>query len=119
MQQIKFDDACSNEFQMISIGGSFVLLLVIGLICDRARLKYILKNGVFYGIGAGICNGAKNFTTLAIYLFLPLSTVSPIKTSLGMITAFLVSFFFYKEKYTLRQMIGVIFGTVAIVLLAI
>ena len=81
MQQIKFDNACSNEFQMISIGGSFVMLAAIGLMTERNNLKNVLKNGTLYGIGAGLCNGAKNFAVILVYLFLPISTVSPIKTS--------------------------------------
>ena len=119
MQQIKFDNACSNEFQFISIGGSFLILATIGLITDRKRLGPILKHGTLYGIGAGICNGAKNFVTLAIYLYLPLSTVSPLKTSLGMIAAFVVSLIFYKEKYSKRQMIGVLCGVIAVIMLTL
>lgn len=119
MQQIKFNDACSNEFQFISIGGSFILLAVIGLITDRKNLGPILKHGTLYGIGAGICNGAKNFVSLAVYLLLPISTVAPLKTSLGMIAAFAASLLIYKEKYSLMQKLGVLCGTVAVVLLAI
>ena len=119
MQQIKFDNACSNEFQFIAIGGSFIILATIGLITDRHRLGPILKHGTLYGIGAGICNGAKNFVTLAIYLYLPLSTVSPLKTSLGMIAAFVVSLIFYKEKYTKRQVLGVLCGVIAVVMLTL
>lgn len=119
MQQIRFDNACSNEFQLISIGGSFVLLAVLGLIIDRDKLGTVAKNGILYGIGAGLCCGAKNFVTLAIYLFLPLSVVSPTNTGLGMISAFLISFLFYKEKYSLRQLIGVLLGATAVVLLAL
>ena len=119
MQQIRFENACSNEFQIISIGGSFVALALFGLIIDRDKLRGVAKNGLLYGLGAGICNGGKNFVTLAIYLCLPLSTVSPVKTGIGMISAFLVAIFFYKEKYTTLQKIGVLLGALAVILLAL
>ena len=119
MQQIRFENLCSNEFQIISIGGSFVLLAVLGVIIDRDKLGDVAKNGLLYGLGAGICNGGKNFVTLVIYLCLPLSTVSPVKTGVGMISAFLVAILFYKEKYTTLQKIGVLLGAGAVILLAL
>ena len=119
MQQIKFENACSNEFQIISIGGSFLFLTIVGIITDRKNLNHVLKKGTLYGAVSGLFNGAKNFTVLAVYLFMPISTASPLKTSLGMIAAFVVSIIFYKEKYSLLQKIGVLCGAVAVVLLAL
>lgn len=118
MQQIRFNDTCSNEFQFISIFGSFLLLTILGLIIDRNKLSYILKHGTLYGLGAGICNGAKNFLTLVIYTLLPLSVISPMKTGLSMIATFAMALLFYKEKYSRNQMIGVALGTAAVILLA-
>ena len=119
MQQIRFDGACDSEFQIISIGGSFILLAIIGLILDRDKLPYFLKHGSVYGVGAGICNGAKNFLTLVIYTLLPLSIIAPMKTGLGMIATFALALLIYKEKYTKKQIIGVILGVVAVILLAL
>ncbi len=118
MQQIRFDNACSNEFQFISIGGSFVLLAILGVIIDRDKLTDVLKHGSLYGIGAGVCNGAKNFLTLVIYTLLPLSVVSPLQTGLGMIATFALALLYYKERYTRLQIIGVSLGTFAVILLA-
>ena len=119
MQQIRFEGACDSEFQIISIGGSFILLAIIGLILDRDKLPYFLKHGSVYGIGAGICNGAKNFLTLVIYTLLPLSIIAPMKTGLGMLATFALALLIYKEKYTKKQIIGVILGVVAVILLAL
>lgn len=119
MQQIKFNDTCSNEFQFISIFGSFLLLAVMGLISDRGKLPYILRYGSLYGLVAGICNGAKNLLTLVIYTLLPLSVVSPLKTGFGMVATFVMALLYYKEKYSKRQMIGVCVGVSAVILLAI
>ena len=119
MQQIKFDNACSNEFQFISIGGSFLVLAVLGLIIDRDKLGSVLRRGTLYGLGAGLFNGAKNLIALGVYLYIPISTAGPIKTGLGMISAYLLAVLFYKEKYTLLQKLGVLTGAVAVLLLAI
>ena len=118
VQQIKFDNACTNEFLMISIGGSFVLLAIIGLIVDRDKLKSVLTHGTLYGLLAGICNGAKNFVSLFVFLFVPMSTVSPMKIGVGIALTFIVSKIFYKEKYSVYQIIGVISGAVAVVMLS-
>ncbi|MBP3591924.1 MAG: hypothetical protein J6K14_05515 [Clostridia bacterium] len=119
MQQIRFNDACSNEFQFISIGGSFLILAVLGIILDRDKLPYILKHGSLYGLIGGVFNGAKNFLTLIIYTLLPLSILSPMKTGLNMIATFAMALLYYKERYTKRQMIGVTLGVAAVLLLAI
>ncbi len=119
MQQIRFEDACSNEFQMLSIGGSFIFLAIVGLIKDRKNLKYVLKNGTLYGAASGVFNGAKNFLILFIYNYLPISTVSPVKAGLSIIASFVLSIVAYKEKYTLMQKIGVACGAAAVVLLTV
>ena len=119
MQQIKFDNACSSEFQVVSVGGSFVILAVIGLILDRDKLGYVLKRGTVYGAAAGAFNGARNFLTLIIYMLLPLSVISPMKTGVGMIGSFALALCVYKERYTKKQIVGVIIGAVAVILLTI
>lgn len=119
MQQVKFDDVCSNEFQIISIGGSFIFLAIIGLINDRKNLAYVLKNGTLYGAISGVFNGAKNFLILFIYSLLPISIVSPLKAGLAIIFSFLLSLIVYKEKYSVLQKIGVATGGVAVVILTI
>ena len=119
MQQLKFENACSNEFQFISIGGSFVLLALLSLITEKKDLRRVLKTGSLYGLCTGVLNGAKNFITLAIYLYLPLSVVSPMSMGLGFLATFATAIFLYKEKYTLQQYIGIGIGVVAIFLLSI
>ena len=119
MQQIRFNDTCSNEFQFISIGGAFVLLAILGVTIDRNKLRNVLNKGMLYGAAAGILNGAKNFLTLVIYLYLPLSVISPTKAGMSIIATFTMALLFYKEKYTKLQYLGVILGASAVILLAL
>ena len=78
-----------------------------------------MRNGTLYGATAGLFNGAKNLATVFIYLYLPLSTVSPMITGLGIFLTFLTSLVFYKEKYTKPQLVGVALGATAVILLAL
>ena len=119
MQQLRFENACSNEFQFISIGGSFVLLALLSLITEKKDLRRVLKTGSLYGLCTGVLNGAKNFITLAIYLYLPLSVVSPMTMGLGFLATFATALLLYKEKYTLQQYIGIGVGVAALFLLSI
>ena len=118
-QQIRFEDACSNEFQFVSFFGGFVLLSLMGLVVDKDKLGRVIKTGSLYGFGAGILNGAKNFLTLVIYLYLPLSIVSPLKMGLSLVGSFAVAFLMYKERYTKKQLLGVAIGAAAIIILTI
>ena len=119
MQQIRFENSCSNEFQMISIGGSFVILAIISLITEKETLKNSIKSDLIYGAGAGLFVGAKNIIILFIYLFLPISVVSPMNAGVSMALSFIVSLLVYRERYSARQMIGVLLGVAAIVILAL
>ena len=119
MQQIRFDNATSNEFLVLSTGGAALFLILFGLINERHNLKNFLKHGLGYGAAAGLFNGGKNLTTIFIYLFLPISVVSPIKSALGTVLTFLVATLLYKEKYTLKQKIGVVLGAVAVIAFAL
>jgi drug/metabolite transporter (DMT)-like permease len=118
-QQIRFDNACSNEFSVFSLAGAFILMMVLGFITERDKMGRVFKAGTLYGAAAGIFNGAKNFITLAIYLYLPLSVISPIKSGLNIVLTFATALLIYKERYTARQMLGVALGAAAVILLAL
>lgn len=119
MQQIRFDNACDNEFMMLSLGGAFAALLAIALITERSGLKQMLKFGTLYGGLAGLMNGAGNLVNLATYIFLPISVVTPIRTGLGIVMNFAVSVLLYKEKFTHRQLVSAVIGVLALVLLTL
>lgn len=117
IQQLRFDDACTNEFLIISLGGSFIALLIASIIKERKNMGYIVRNGTFSGLCAGMCNGIANFTSVAVYLFLPMSLVSPLTSGIGFAVSFLFTIFIYKEKFTKQQLLGVILGIAAIIIL--
>ena len=117
LQQQYFHSACTNEFLLISLGGSFISLLIASLVKERGNIRYILKHGTIAGVLAGICNGAKNYIHLIIYLLMPISVSTPLGVGLGFITSFIFTKFIYKEKFTKGQLIGMFLGAVAVIIL--
>ncbi len=119
MQQIKYDNACTNEFMIISIGLSTIVLMIAGIAKDGKNLKYILRHGGLFAVGAGMSNGIKNMLTLVVNTLIPISVASPLGTGIKMGMSFIVSKLVFKEQFLKRQIVGVFIGTVAVVLMNI
>jgi len=117
MQQIRFQDANTNEFMILSLGLSAAILLLLGILKDGKDLKYILKYGSGYAISAGLLNGACNLLGLIVNTMIPLSIAAPSKAGTKIILSFLMSRLIFKEKFLPRQVIGVMLGAAALVLL--
>ena len=115
-QQLEFNDQCSREFLAISLGVSFLFLLTMALSTNIKESGNIFKKTIGYATGAGIFNAAKNIVNLFIYLFIPLTLLSPIKAGISKAFGFFVSVFLYKEKFTKLQLIAILLGLVAVVI---
>ena len=119
MQQIRFNDTLTNEFMTVSLGVSTIFLFVIGIIKDKKDCLYIFKNGSPYAFGAGVANGVKNMLNNVVYMLLPISIFAPTSAGGSIIISFLLSYFVFKEKFLKRQIVGVVLGAIAVVLLNI
>lgn len=117
MQQIRFDDSCTNEFMVIALLLSSVVLLIAGFIKDGKDCLYILKNGSPYAIGAGLSNGATNLLSLVVNTMLPLSIAFPSRAILKNAISFAFSYFVFREKFLPRQIAGIVIGVLAVLLL--
>ena len=107
----------NNEYLIMCYAGASLGLFILGFIFERDNFKSTIKYGFAYGAAAGIFNGINNLLILITYEYLPISFISPVRTGLGMVIAFLLSIFLYKEKFTLRQLISAGIGIVAIILM--
>ncbi len=116
MQQLRFNHAYDNEFMILSLFGSFLILMALGIAKERDSMRATLRSGFGYGALAGLFNGGKNLVNLVIYLYVPISVATPMKTGIGLIVSFLISLLFYKEKFNRQQLAGVFVGAVALVL---
>lgn len=119
MQQLYFNDACSNEFKILSLGGACIALVIIGLFTDKGRFRQTLRQGTLHGTLAGLLNGANNYLTMTVYLFIPISLATSLRTGLEILASFAVSVLIYRETFTRRQVFSALIGIVALVLLQI
>ena len=115
-QQIVFEKKYDNEFMIITLGSSFIILLTIGLIKDRKHIIDILKHGSLYAAAGGISNGVTNLLTLYLYSIAPLSFVSPVGAGVSIVISFIISKILFKEKFSKLQILGVLIGMISIVL---
>lgn len=117
VQQLKFDNACNNEFMIIALAVSSAVLLAGGIVRDRRDLKEIVRYGIPYAGSAGIANGINLFLGITLNNLLPLSIISPASAGVRIIMSFLLSRTIFKEKYLKRQIVGVAAGTLALIFL--
>lgn len=114
-QQAAFDNLYTNEYMIITLACSTCFLLLLGLLAERKKLKQTFLKGSLYGMGAGLLNGAANFASLLAMMLVPLSFLTPMKMALAKPLEFCVSFFIYKERYTLMQYLSIGFGILSVV----
>ena len=119
LQQAAFDKQYSNEYMVITLSGATVFLLLLGFITERKNLKQTFVKGGAYGMGAGLLNGAKNFANLAAMMIVPLTVLTPVKMAIAKPLNFCVSFFIYKERYTILQYLSIGFGILSVVLMQV
>ncbi len=117
-QQRVFEKSVDNEFMIIALGFSALILFIIGFIKDGKDTLYILKNGSLYASGAGLSNGLNNFLIILVNgIAINFSTLSPLRSGVGMVLTFIVSKLIFKEKFLKRQLLGVALGTLALILI--
>lgn len=118
-QQIRFDGAYDNEYMMLNAAGAAVLLAVIGIVTERHKIGVIVKKGCLYGAVVGALNGFKNLITFVIYLYFPISVLTPLRAGVNCIVGFLISLLLYKEKFTKIQLLGIFTGALSVVMFAL
>ena len=119
MQQIRFDNAVTNEFMVITLLISAVTLFTVGAVKDKRDMLTILKRGTPYAVGAGVSNGVTNMLSLAVNMFVLISVSTPTRAAIKTAISFALSVFVYKEKFMSRQIVGVVLGVIAVVFLSI
>ena len=119
MQQIRFENSCTNEFMVIALAVSTVLLLIVGLVRDRGEFGYVLRHGIIWTAGAGVSNGLTNAMIVYLHTLMPISLSSPIRVVAKIILSCLLSVVIFRETFLKRQIIGVCLGGIALVLLNI
>lgn len=117
MQHGAYDGAYINEFMIVSLAGAGILLFILGAIFERDSFKPTFKHGLLYGAGAGLFNGVNNLVGIMAFGYLPLSVISPVSSAISIVIGFLISVLLYKEKFSKRQVVSVVMGILAVILM--
>lgn len=118
-QKIHFDGKYDNEFMIISLFIVVLIFMVAVAIKERKEFSECAKSGIFIGALNGIANGATNLLVMVALAFVPSSVFFPLISAGGIVLTFVFSLFLYKEKFIPRQIVGLLFGIVALVFLNI
>lgn len=117
IQQIAFDNAQTNQYMIITLGFSAIVLFFAGLAKSRTDSLSVIRRGFFHASAAGLSNGATNFLALVINTLMPISLSTPIRAGVKIILSFFVSAVIFRESFLKRQTVGVMLGAAALVLL--
>lgn len=117
MQQVEFNNTVTNECMIISLGTSAVITFIIGFITSGKDAFNILKTGAPYALIAGGANGINNMLHLILNTVMPVSINAPTSSIIKTIVTFGYSYIILKERFLPRQIIGIIVGTGAVILL--
>lgn len=105
----------STRYMGIAVIVTGILVLYI----EKAKKTNIFKfvHGNIYAGFSGVLNAAVNLSMLFLAAQIPAAILYPTVTAGGIVLAFIVSIFFYKERLSLLQYIGYTAGVVAVILL--
>ena len=117
--QTEFDGMYKNEFMIIALLITSLVLVIIAIIYDREKAFTGLKKGFWLYTGCGVANGIVNLLVLILSGKMPASVMFPVISAGGVLMAAFVSVFIYKEFLSKTQWLGLMIGTVSIVLLNI
>ncbi len=116
MEQLAFDGAYKNEFMFVAALFSMVLTFVIWLF-DGKKKKAELREAAPFAVFNGIVVGAMNLAIMFLTGLLPNAILFPSVSAGGIVVAFLIATFVYKEKINKTQLAGYIAGFLSVILL--
>lgn len=119
VQQKQFDGLYKNELMIISYVLAAIIFLLVAMKKERGTLKLCAKKGAMLALFKGMSNGFMNFLIMVLSLKMASSFMFPIISVGRVIMSAVLAAILYKERLTLMQNIGLVFGLGAIVFLNI
>lgn len=116
-QQVRFENTVTNECMIIAMSFSAIVLFSIGLAMNKKECLGILRVSAPYALIAGVANAMTNTLSLFLHTMMPISVSSPTRSIVGTAVNFTFSYLVLKEKFLPRQIIGVLLGASAVVML--
>ena len=115
-QQIRFDGAYKNEFMLISMLIACMCLSLI-MLKDRGAIRDCFRVGLVMGGSCGVLNAAMNLMVMLAIALLPATVFYPVLSGAGTVFSYLIAMIFYKERFTMRQHLGILCGVASLIVL--
>lgn len=118
-EQIDFNATYGDFFMALSTLCSLITYVIIYLKSSRSDAKQILKSSWYIPAFVGVCNFIVNFFIITLATLLSASIVYPVLMIGALAITSIFSIFIFKEKMGWWQWIGVVMGTISILLLSV
>ncbi len=116
IQSELFNNQYDDMFMIISLAIVFAILMSFALVKDRKIFIPTVKTNVHLMIACGLSNAITNLLVMvSTGLGVNKSLLFPLNGAGGIIIAWAVSVFLYKEKLTVKQHLGLVLGIISIV----
>ncbi len=119
LQSRIFGGEYDSTFMVVALLSVFLGLAAFAYFHEREEILPSLKCGAHLMVLCGIANGLVNLLVMVVSKTVDNSVMFPIISAGGIVVTWIVSTFFYKEKLTLKQNVGMVLGVLAIVFLNI
>ena len=119
VQQLNFEGAYKNEFMITALVILVIFLFLMSFKNERKDARECFKAGFGWMIVWGILNGATNLFVMILATRMPASLMYPLISGGGIICAWILSRFLYKEKLTAMQNVAIVLGIFSVVFLNI
>lgn len=116
-QQIACNGMYKNQVMIIALLIVVAFLGVFAYKKEKSEIVPTLKKGFWQYSICGLANGLTNLLVIVLALRLPASLMFPVISAGGIVLSSIVSVTLYKEKLSAYQIIGLVLGTTAIVVL--
>lgn len=113
LHQTVYPSSYCNEFMIYSIVVTFILFLVTS-ICKKEEKNTVVMR---YAILAGILMGLGNYLTLVLSSKVNATVLFPIISVFSMLCNVIVSKLYFKDKFSIMQLIGIAFGVFSVLLI--
>ncbi len=118
VQSERFNNEYDDMFMIIGLAIVFVILMTFALVKDRKIFIPTVKTNVHLMIACGLSNAITNLLVMvSTGLGVNKSLLFPLNGAGGIVIAWAISVFLYKEKLSKTQHLGLVLGVISIVLL--
>jgi drug/metabolite transporter (DMT)-like permease len=103
-------------FSMLAV---IVISITFILITRSKPGRSTIKQGGLFATVSGVMNALTNLLVMTVSINMPLSVVSPFVSAGGILITALFAFLFFREKLSMRELVGLVVGTVSVVFLCL